>query len=94
MFFCCECCVLACRGLCDEFITRPEESYRPWCVVECNLETAWWGGRGSRWPAAPKKKKKYLRFSGLRFRWCCVEWWDSYEGVILNCVERSGGGVV
>ena len=57
MFFCCECCVLACRGLCDEFITRPEESYRPWCVVECNLETAWWGGRGSRWPAAPKKKK-------------------------------------
>jgi len=26
MFFCCECCVLSGRGLCDELITRPEES--------------------------------------------------------------------
>jgi hypothetical protein len=25
---CCECCVLAGRGLCDWPITRPEESYR------------------------------------------------------------------
>jgi len=28
------------RGLCDELITRPEESYRLWCVVVCNLETS------------------------------------------------------
>ena len=27
-----ECCVLSGRGLCDELITRPEESYRVWCV--------------------------------------------------------------
>jgi len=27
-FVCCECCVLSGRGLCDELITRPEESYR------------------------------------------------------------------
>jgi len=27
-----ECCVLSGRGLCDELITRPEESYRLWCV--------------------------------------------------------------
>ena len=27
------------RGLCDELITRPEESYRLWCVVVCDLET-------------------------------------------------------
>jgi len=26
------------RGLCDEPITRPEESYRLWCVVVCDLE--------------------------------------------------------
>jgi len=26
------------RGLCDEQITRPEESYRLWCVVVCDLE--------------------------------------------------------
>jgi len=35
---CCECCVLSGRGLCDELITRPEESYRLWCVVVCDLE--------------------------------------------------------
>jgi hypothetical protein len=33
--------VLSGRGLCDELITRPEESYRLWCVVVCDLETSW-----------------------------------------------------
>jgi hypothetical protein len=28
----CECCVLSGRGLCDGVVTRPEESYRVWCV--------------------------------------------------------------
>jgi len=28
------------RGLCDELITRPEESYRLCCVVACDLETS------------------------------------------------------
>ena len=37
MFVCCECCVLSGRGLCYEPITRPEESYRLWCVVVCDL---------------------------------------------------------
>ena len=41
MFVYCECCVLSSRGLCDELIARQEESYRPWCVVECDLETSW-----------------------------------------------------
>ena len=27
-------------GLCDELITRPEESYRQCCVVVCDLETS------------------------------------------------------
>jgi len=40
MFVCCECCVLSGRGLCDELITRPDESYRLWCVVVCDLETS------------------------------------------------------
>jgi len=30
--------VLSGRGLCDELITSPEESYRLWCVVVCDLE--------------------------------------------------------
>jgi len=38
MFVCCVCCVLSGRGLCDELITRPEESYRLWYVVVCDLE--------------------------------------------------------
>jgi len=48
------------RGLCDELITRPEESYRMWCVVVCNLETS----RMRRpWPALGRsatKKKLHL----------------------------------
>jgi hypothetical protein len=40
-FVCCKCCVLSGIGLCDELITRPEESYRLWCVVVCDLEPSW-----------------------------------------------------
>jgi hypothetical protein len=28
--------VLSGRGLCDGPIPRPEESYRTWCVLECD----------------------------------------------------------
>ena len=31
--------MLSVRGLCDELITRPEESYRLWRVVVFDLET-------------------------------------------------------
>jgi len=31
---------LSSRGLCDELITRPEESYRLWRVVVYDLETS------------------------------------------------------
>ena len=40
IFVCCECRVLSGSGLCDELITRPEESYRLCCVVVCDLETS------------------------------------------------------
>ena len=40
IFVCCECRVLSGRGLCDELISRPEESYRLCCVVVCDLETS------------------------------------------------------
>ena len=39
IFVRCECRVLSGGGLCDELITRPEESYRLRCVV-CDLETS------------------------------------------------------
>ena len=39
MSVCCERCVLSGRDLSDKLITRPEESYRLWCVDVCDLET-------------------------------------------------------
>ena len=33
-------CELTGRGLCDELITRSEETYRLWCVVVCDVETS------------------------------------------------------
>ena len=61
MYVCCECCVLSGRGLCDELITRPEESYRLWCVVVCDLETScmrrpWSTGEGG----LLRQIKKYI----------------------------------
>jgi hypothetical protein len=38
--FVCLLCVLSGRGLCDGLITRPEESYRLWCALVCDLETS------------------------------------------------------
>jgi hypothetical protein len=32
--------VLSGRGLCDGLMTRPEDSYRLWLVVVCDLETS------------------------------------------------------
>ena len=63
IFVCCECCVLSGRGLCDELITRLEESNRLWCVVVCDLETS---RMGRPWPAldhsaTPQKKKSLSR---------------------------------
>jgi hypothetical protein len=40
MFVSCECCMLSGRGLSDGLITRPEDSYRLWCVIVCDLETS------------------------------------------------------
>jgi len=57
------------RGLCDELITRPEESYRLWFVVVCDLKTS----RMRRpWPAlgcsvTTKKKRKPLEHFILDF---------------------------
>jgi hypothetical protein len=41
IFICCVCSVSSGTGLCDEMITRPDWSYRLWCVVVCVLETSW-----------------------------------------------------
>jgi len=61
MFVCCECCVLSGRGLCDELITRPEESYRPWCVVVCDQENLKNEEAMTRVGFQRHKKKKYCK---------------------------------
>ena len=72
-FVCVECCVLSGSGLCDGLITRPEKSYRLWCVVVRDLETSrmrrpWpalgcsatggGGGRASSWFYCKNKKNR------------------------------------
>jgi len=57
MSVCCKCCVLSGRGPCDELITRPEESYRLWCVFVCDLETSWMGRLWPTWGLLRQKKK-------------------------------------
>jgi hypothetical protein len=52
MSVCCECCVLLGRGLCNKLITRPEESYRLWCVVVCDLENL------AQWEMSHQKETK------------------------------------
>ena len=37
---CLLCYVLSGRGLYEELIALPEQSYRLWCVVVCDLETS------------------------------------------------------
>ena len=69
MSVCCECCVLSVRGLCDELITRPEESYRLWCVV-CDTETTQIlvneeEAKAHYGATAPREKKKGMKESWL-----------------------------
>jgi hypothetical protein len=45
----CECCVLSGRGLCDELVPRPEESYRVWCVSSVIVKH-----RNTRLPRPPR----------------------------------------
>jgi len=67
---CCECCVLSGGGLCDGLVTRPEESYRMWCVVVCDLETSrmrrpWptGGGGGGGGLSRQKKERRRIYFA-------------------------------
>jgi len=88
MSVCCECRMLLGRSLCDELITRPEESYRLWCVVVCDLETSrmrrsWLtGGEG----VAPKTNIQLLLVeSHIEYRRIII--WDSF--IIPTSVLRG-----
>jgi len=77
MFVCCEFCVLSRRGLWDEMITRPEESYWLCCVVVCDLETS----RMRRpWPALGRSATAKVN----------VTYTNNWRG--LYTVKVAGGG--
>ena len=56
--------MLSGRGLCDELITRPEESYLLWCVVVYDLETLWMRGP---WPTGGTVTQKQTIEAALSF---------------------------
>ena len=66
MSVCCECWVLSSISLCDELITRPEKSYRVWCVWVWS--TSW---MRRPWPTgdccAKRRRKKKRRLYWLKF---------------------------
>ena len=54
--------MLSGRGLCDKLITRPEESFRLWCVVVCDQETS----RMRRpWPALGRSATENKQNNGF-----------------------------
>jgi hypothetical protein len=63
------------RGLCDELVTRPEESYRLWCVIMCDIETSCmrrpWPTGG--WCAKTKKQGK----ASCNLHTGCLKFWSS-----------------
>jgi len=82
MFSCCECCVLSGKGLCDELITLPEESYRLWCVVVCDLETSW---LRRPWPTGgccARNKQKYIQY--CYYRQQEYTWRETSTGIFIK----------
>jgi hypothetical protein len=60
------------QSLCNELITRPEESYRLWCVVVCDLETS---RMRNPWPALGRSATKkngnnvWYTYKNLENKW-------------------------
>jgi len=78
------------RSLCDELITRPEESYRLRCVVVCDLETSGmrrpWSTGGCR--AKNKTKKVVCHFP--RF----AKHLDRCVWIVVQCIEDNKRGLL
>ena len=89
IFVCCECRVLSGRGLCDELITRQEDSYRLWCVAVCDLETSRIG--------APYIYICIYDISNLRvnyFVWKPDVKQQDFRNPLLDCTLSSGNQVI
>jgi len=71
--------VLSGRGLCDELITRPEESYRLWCFVVCDLETSRMGA-----PYIYDISSLRVKRQVINLRNCCIWFVDSFECMMMH----------
>jgi len=88
-------CLYFCAEIGGRQFLRKDDNYVPYCKVsrltrqQCEHPLPWE-------MQIVYFLKIYLRFRDIlvRFRLCCVEWWDSYEDFILNCVKRGSGGIV
>jgi len=92
IFVCCECRVLSGRGLCDELITRSEESYQLWCVVVCNLETSRMGAPYIYDISSLRVNNCMMVWMNIESMWMIkfmYEWADYVDGryMKLKCVQ-------
>jgi hypothetical protein len=83
----CLLCVLLGIGLSNELITRPEESYRLWCVVVCDLETSRMRRPSPALGCSTIKKKKPYSFEGSNFKGIPCSGTASAECVLINCID-------
>ena len=103
MSVCCECCVLSGRGLCDELITRSEESYRLWCVFVCDLETSRMRRPWSTGDCRAKRNKEerklylvgylhnYITMHGLMTvnLLDCINYYFIYYKTMVPCLQKA-----
>ena len=91
IFVCCECRVLSGRGLCDELITRPEESYRLCCIVVCDLETSRIGAPHKYDISNPRVKLRHV-YPSVHTEQLGSHWMDFHEilylNIFRNCVKN------
>ena len=89
--------MLSGRVLCDKLIIRPEESYRLWCVVVCDLETSWmrrlWPNGGCCAPPSPQKKKKGWVKMSHHAQWTLFPYAFSSDDPVVLFVRGWGVGV-
>jgi len=84
--------VLSGRGLCDELITRPEESYRLCCVVVCDLETSRIGA-----PYIHNVGLLRVKTHCYEVGWTGVDWvdmpqnWDRWQAVVNTVMNIKCG---
>jgi len=72
------------RGLCDELITRPEESYRLCCVVVCDLETSRMGA-----PYIYDISRLRVKRQVINLRSCCILLVESVESMMMHGLRNS-----